>query len=147
MAINLKQVEHQTIAHPVRSSLSGDSHRNYLHNQQFPWSSIVGSKRRARQAQHQAFIDQHVSFSNEQSDKNPQLMLHGSKGDRRTREAPTKFVKQCIEKGQRFNNSIDQRILRQLCHAEHEPSKYDVYQLNTMFGLPHEKHTLTNLSQ
>ena len=65
--------------------------------------------------------------------------MHGGKGDRRKLEAPKLFVRKVIESGQKFHNSPGQKLMRSIDFCYLSPFSYDIYNLNSTFGLPHER--------
>lgn len=73
-------------------------------------------------------------------DFNSQLVLHGTNGNSRVREAPIKYVKE-LQKGSgaKFNNSYEAMILNKIeSGLSANTLNLDVYNLNQIFGLPHE---------
>ena len=80
---------------------------------------------------------QHIKLN--ARDFNSQLVLHGTNGDSRILEAPIKYVKELQKGPTKFNNSYEAMILNKI-----EPGyatntqNLDIYNLNQMFGLPHE---------
>ena len=106
-------------------------------NEQFKSNSPHKNKIDKTLGKHIMLVNDTKHFLVNGRDTNSQLVLHGRRGSRIDRDAPTEYIKACKNKDAAFNNCIETKVLRQLsnkpCHRN-----YDVYNLNSLFGLKSE---------
>jgi hypothetical protein len=132
-------IEHEHRNSPSRFNEREKAYEDMLRfsNTQFPWSTNACTKRLENLRQHIAETEKLKQTGIDFRDVNSQLVVHGSKGNSRVTEAPTKYVREMIKQGRsRYNDSIENLLFKY--ELSKKPDRYDCFSLNEMFGLPHE---------